>query len=73
MTVSITVNPTVPPSTRYLWFYTFLVFNEWCESIYTIPTKQFAFTTRSTIAPKCLMTGDMICENPDNCVKYVSS
>ena len=38
-----------------------------------IPTKQYAFTTRSTIAPKCLMTGDLICEDLNNCVKCVGS
>ena len=38
--------------TRYLFWFRFDVYNQWCQKMFTIPTKMYAFTRHSTDKPK---------------------
>ena len=59
--------------TRYLFWFKFDVYNDWCQKMWTIPTKMYAFTRRSATTPHCLMEGAVVCADQNDCVRCVGS
>ena len=55
-TVNGRFNPTSPPSLRYLWWYEWTVFNEWCLPVFRCDI------TAQNIAPKG-GRGGSFCQN----------